>query len=382
MSHPSSTSLAARAGLRALRAAAAALLGALLSLSAPAAGMEAGTIEAVGGEARVVPGLGMERPAVRGDVVRVGDLLVTRAGGSLELRMRDDARIWLRPDSRLRIEQYLLARDGAPRDQAALQLLHGTLRQLTGSIGKASPGDWRMSTLNAVLGIRGTEFDLAYVGPQASVALNVQPGTYNRVLSGATSLSGPAGVLVLQAGQTGFMGLQAAAAPQLLPAAPSFLGGLAAPGGASPAPAAPRSAPRSLQISLRTGDAGGANVVATQPGVPAEQRVRVVEGEPAQLAWSQAAGLPRRGGAGSAAQQVLEVVATVEGGTAQVQLRVQQQGAGPAGTRAEALATRVQLPLGTWTEIGARLAGPRDLVAGTAQAADQRQFLRVDELRP
>lgn len=341
----------------------------------------AGTVESIVGTGRIIQSHGHERPAMKGDSFYDGDTLVTLANSNMKLRMQDDAQIWLRPDTRLKVEKYTATQRGGSRDEARLQLITGSLRELTGSIGKSTPSDYRLATPNATIGIRGTDFDAVYVSPQESAQLGTQPGTYNRVYAGSTALSGPAGLVVLATGQAGFMGLAANSQPQVLPSIPPFLN--------NPAPttsATPGASARSLQISVRTGEApgntGSSTISSSQSGAGAasEQRVRVNEGERAQLALAQGTATGRLAGGRPASQMALEVMATVSGNTAQVQLRMQSQNAGPGGGNAQAVATTVSMPMGSWTEITGRVNTSQDAVVRSNSQADTRVFLRVDDV--
>jgi hypothetical protein len=331
----------------------------------------AGTVESIVGTGRIIRPHGHERPAMKGDTFYEGDTIVTLANSNLKLRMVDDAQIWLRPDTRLKVEKYTSAQRGASRDEARLQLIAGSLREVTGTIGKASPSDYRLATPNATIGIRGTDFDAVFVSPQEASQLGTQAGTYNRVYVGSTALSGPAGQVVLGSGQAGFMGLAASAPPQVLPGIPSFLNNLAPTGTPTTS-----SVSRSLQITVRTGDnpgaAGGSSVTstrATSPAAPTEQRVRVTEGGRAQISLALAAPPGR-----PSTQVTMEVQANLTGNQAQVSLRMQSPGAGPL--------TTVSTALGNWTEITGNVAGTGNSANAvtSSQPGDRRVFLRVDEV--
>lgn len=334
----------------------------------------AGTIEVVVGSARVFQHHGQERPAIRGDQLYEGETVVTGSQANVKLRMLDEASVWIRPDTRFRIERYRSTKHGAPSDEARLHLVSGSIRQLTGSIGKVSSADYRLTTPNATIGIRGTEFDAVFVTPQAATQLNTPAGTYNRVYAGITALSSSGGpVIVLNTGQAGFIGLAPNAQPQTLPSIPPFLNTTTTTSNA-PAPTA-----RNLQVTVRIGEPAGSNVISTQRaggGGVAEQQVRVLEGARATMAIGQ----------GASWQAMVELVATVSGNVATVQLATQVQSGGGRNSSVNPgsrTATTLRVPLGEWTEVSGQGAwgGSGDVVVATGRLATvPRVYLRVDEV--
>ena len=137
----------------------------------------AGTVQVLIGTARISQHSGQDRPALRGDNLYEGDTVATNANSNVQIRMIDDSIIWVRPDSRFKIERYQSNKHGAAKNEVALRLISGTMRQVTGAIGKGAPADYKLSTPNATIGIRGTEFDASYLSPQAAAQANTAPGT-------------------------------------------------------------------------------------------------------------------------------------------------------------------------------------------------------------
>lgn len=339
----------------------AALLAFGLLVSSPLAQAAAGTIETVIGSARVVQPHGLERPAIRGAQFYEGETLITSANANLKLRMLDDAQIWVRPDTRFKVDTYRSSRHGAPKDEAKLSLISGSVREITGAIGKASPSDYKLATPNATIGIRGTEFDAAFVTPQAAATLNTPAGSYNRVYEGSTAMAGAGGqVIVLLRGQAGFIGLAPNQPPQVLPSIPEFLN-------ATP-PTTTSSGPqaRRLLIALRLADTP-------------EQRNAVDEGAATSVVVS--AGSPRAGAGRPSGPVNMDAVVTVNGNQATVQFRAPSQAVTTSNGPIDRGPSSVTVPLGTWTDVTGQ--GPwrdsRDVVASAGGGAAPRVYLRVDE---
>jgi hypothetical protein len=324
----------------------------VLLLASPSTWAAPGSIQVLIGTARITQNTGQERPALRGDDLYEGDTVSTPANSNVQIRMIDDSIIWVRPESRFKIERYRSDKHGAPKNEATLRLLSGTMRQVTGAIGKASPADYKLSTPNATIGIRGTEFDASYLSPQAAAKANTPAGTYNRVYVGTTVLEGPSGRVTLNKDEAGFMGLESGDKPQVLPRIPAFMTA------AAPTPRADASPqkPKSLLISVRygEGDPEGSTSISSRD-TNTEQRVQAVEGEVASLVMVDGPG--GRGGqtgARPATQTQLEVVAKVNGSNALVQFFSQTKSVSSSSNQGNRVATSLNIPMGVWTEVSGR----------------------------
>jgi hypothetical protein len=149
--------------------------------------------------------LGQTRQLAKGDEVRVGDTLRSGKGATLQLRMEDGGTIVLRPESKLAIESFAYKGKQDGSEHIALSLLAGGFRAVTGSIGQLHKENYSIRTPNATVGIRGTDHETVFIGktlPGQTTA--VEPGTYNHVISGSTSLQSDQGKLVIKPNQTGF----------------------------------------------------------------------------------------------------------------------------------------------------------------------------------
>lgn len=118
----------------------------------------AGEVTAAIGEARIVPAAAGERAAAQGALLHVGDILQTGAGGHIHLRMVDGGLVSLRPDSKLKITSYTYQPGVADATQIRLDLLHGTVRSVTGKGGELAKDRFRINTPIAAIGVRGTDF--------------------------------------------------------------------------------------------------------------------------------------------------------------------------------------------------------------------------------
>ena len=373
----------------------------LFLISSQSAWAIVGKIQSVIGTARISKQTGQEYPAIKGDNLYEGDSVATGSNSNVQIRMVDEALIWLRPTTEFKITKYRSTQHGKPKNEAALRLLAGSMRTVTGVIGKANPGDYKLSTPSATIGIRGTEFDAVYATSQIAADLQIAPGTYNRVYTGGTSLQGVTGQINLNANEAGFMGEQATDIPRVLPNIPEFLntsGNSTASLRAAPvtapspvtAPTPATAGPKQLLITVRYGDLDSGTVISTRSGANnSEQRVQATEGERTTVTLYESTGSRRPGRSGGAAESVtlIEFVAKITNETAAVQFLSRNQNVNARGSQTSMVDTVLSMPMGVWTEVSGR--GPWSsgnsnvTISSRDTGADKSKvYLRVQEIKP
>ncbi len=97
------------------------------------------------------------RQLIAGGSVYVGDKLITGVDGFLRLKMVDQALLDLRCYSIMVIEAYDLH---STTRTSVINLLQGSLRKVTGEIGKWKEDVYELRTPVASIGVRGTEYAL------------------------------------------------------------------------------------------------------------------------------------------------------------------------------------------------------------------------------
>jgi hypothetical protein len=122
-----------------------------------------GTVIASRGEVSAIAA-GNSRELKQGDSVYVNDEILTSARSFAVLQFTDGAKVTVRPDSKLVIENYLYA--GNDNDEATLSLVSGGLRIITGAMAKTNPENYKVRTPVALMGVRGTEFSIMLCGDQ------------------------------------------------------------------------------------------------------------------------------------------------------------------------------------------------------------------------
>ncbi len=118
----------------------------------------AGSVSFVIGDANVITEDGKTRGVSRGESINAGQTLQTGATGHIHLRMVDGAFVSIRPQSRLRIEDYKYDAANPANNRIKFVLEKGVARSITGRAGEASKENYRLNTPLAAIGIRGTDF--------------------------------------------------------------------------------------------------------------------------------------------------------------------------------------------------------------------------------
>ncbi len=133
------------------------LIGAHTSYAQPAPPIsKAGTVKLVKGQVQVENVQGAK--ALRsGDAVSTADVVTTGADGAASLVLRDGSTLMVGPNSRLELKSF--AYDSTTQDgNVLLSLLRGSLRMITGLIGKTHPEAVEIRTPTTIVGVLGTDF--------------------------------------------------------------------------------------------------------------------------------------------------------------------------------------------------------------------------------
>lgn len=131
-----------------------------------------GSIAALTGQATLShPNLG-QRKATVGEKIYANDLVQTIGQSAITLRLENRETLKLGAQTKLRLTQYVVGSKG--RGNAVLDLLLGHMRLW--SSGKLETASYNVKTRNAVAGVRGTEFELAYAPKTDSTLVVVFDG--------------------------------------------------------------------------------------------------------------------------------------------------------------------------------------------------------------
>ena len=168
-----------------------------------AAKSKIGYVAAVSGEARARDLNGRGQSLLTNSVIYQGDRLETGADTSLHVVMDDGAEVFLKQDSVLKINEYVMT-DGFGADSSSVfDLLRGGLRKVTGAIGASNDANYQVQTGFATIGIRGTEYVIKLCRQDdcnATVSRNEPEAKLHAVvLDGAISLTSDDDVQILMA---------------------------------------------------------------------------------------------------------------------------------------------------------------------------------------
>lgn len=199
-------------------------LGLMMTICAQSAeAAVAGRFQFVAGEVKVAAADGKERVARKGDEVNEGESVMTASSASAQIKMTDDGLIVVRPDTKLRITTFLFHGKTDGSERSLISLLRGGFRAITGMIGRVNKDAYKIETPGATIGIRGTDHEPRFIpNPLPGQVAIAEPGTYDKVNSGAAVLSTAQGLVVINPNQAGFVPNIPNAAPAILATIPAF----------------------------------------------------------------------------------------------------------------------------------------------------------------
>ncbi|HTP94771.1 MAG TPA: FecR family protein [Burkholderiales bacterium] len=203
-------------------------LGALLLAAAGnvALAAGAGSVTHLSGTLSVVKPDGSIRILSQKSEVSPGDTLSTEKDSYAQINMTDGSSMTIRPNTRLKIEEYNFVQDKPQEDSSFFRLIRGGLRTVTGLVGKRGNQDaYRIGTSTATIGIRGSSGDTLECSQGCEGVTNnadkLQKGVYHTTYTGSYVLTNASGEQVIGEGQFGFV-KDANSAPQILPGDPGL----------------------------------------------------------------------------------------------------------------------------------------------------------------
>ena len=105
------------------------------------------------GDAQRIGASGQVTPLSLGTQLSEQDRIITGKDAMVILIFSDQARVALRPDSELLIRRYKVDPNGA-ETELQLDLLRGTVRQISGRAAQKQPERYRLNTPIAAIGVR------------------------------------------------------------------------------------------------------------------------------------------------------------------------------------------------------------------------------------
>jgi hypothetical protein len=176
-----------------------------------------GTVDAVSGSAFVADQSGKSVTVSTGLKIYEGQTINSGPDGEVHLVTEDGGIIAVRPYTVFRVDEYKA--EGNATDKIFMSLLKGTVRSITGWIGKSNNSAYRITTPTATIGIRGTDHETTVIDK----ADGDEPGTYDNVNEGSTVLKTQHGTAEVTPGKFAFAPKGKATAPFFLARQPRFL---------------------------------------------------------------------------------------------------------------------------------------------------------------
>ncbi len=100
------------------------------------------------------------RKLTRGKHILTKDTIVTEARSSIKARFVDGTLMSLKPNSSLQINQYIFNKKDGKKNVLKVNLLKGGFKSLTGLINKSNPNATQVDCNVAVIGVRGTWYEV------------------------------------------------------------------------------------------------------------------------------------------------------------------------------------------------------------------------------
>ncbi|HQR05143.1 MAG: FecR domain-containing protein [Proteobacteria bacterium] len=172
---------------------------ALSLLAACAWSSQAGQITHLSGTLSVKRADGSTRLLAVKSEIQGGDTLTTQSDTYARVKFVDGGEVVMRPNSQVKVEAFSYDQAKPESDSAIIGLLKGSLRAITGLIGKRNREKVSFSTPTATIGIRGTNLGLCEDGCGGA------PGLHVDVTEGAVVVHNTAGEVIVNAGQFAFV---------------------------------------------------------------------------------------------------------------------------------------------------------------------------------
>lgn len=147
----------------------AALLMALVAAWPLQARALAGIAQFTAGEVNVRQTDGKTVTLAKGGNIDSGHAIITGGDGRAQVRFTDGGLVSLQPNTEFRIANYV-DQNNPKEDRFLVDLLRGSMRAITGLIGKRNRDNYRLTTTTATIGIRGSGFKVGY-NPDGSLGI-------------------------------------------------------------------------------------------------------------------------------------------------------------------------------------------------------------------
>lgn len=101
--------------------------------------------------------------------VEVGEVISTGPKALVQLVFPDSSMLYIKSDSAVKLEEFHYSKDEPDKDSAVTEVLKGSMRALTGIVGKRSKDKVKFKTKVSTVGIRGTALEIWQDGNAVTV---------------------------------------------------------------------------------------------------------------------------------------------------------------------------------------------------------------------
>ncbi|MCZ8255585.1 MAG: FecR domain-containing protein, partial [Polaromonas sp.] len=132
----------------------------------------AGVAQFIAGDVNVLRANGSTEPLAKGKPLESGESILTGSAGRAQVRFTDGGLVSLQPNTEFKIANYVDEAD-PKQDRFLVDLLRGSMRAITGLIGKRNRENYKVTTTTATIGIRGSGFSVGY-NPDGSLGITTE----------------------------------------------------------------------------------------------------------------------------------------------------------------------------------------------------------------
>ncbi|MGB0662581.1 MAG: FecR domain-containing protein, partial [Pontibacterium sp.] len=154
----------------------------LLALACLVAGNQAfaqviGKALVVLGQAEKISADGANKVSLKvGDEIEEKDFVQTKAGGIVQIGLKDGTFIAVRPNTTMSVDEFILDKANPKKEKQVTKLFAGSIQAVTGGIGKRLPTNVSYTTPTATMGIRGTDLSASFNAKTGLTAASVNSG--------------------------------------------------------------------------------------------------------------------------------------------------------------------------------------------------------------
>ncbi|MFS2036772.1 FecR domain-containing protein [Polaromonas sp. CT11-55] len=132
----------------------------------------AGVAQFIAGDVNVLRANGRAEALAKGKPLESGESILTGTAGRAQVRFSDGGLVSLQPNTEFKIANYVDEAD-PKQDRFLVDLLRGSMRAITGLIGKRNRENYKVTTTTATIGIRGSGFSVGY-NPDGSLGITTE----------------------------------------------------------------------------------------------------------------------------------------------------------------------------------------------------------------